>query len=151
MRNWISVVIAWLVIMTLVAPALVPSGMMLARDAGSEDVVITICSGFGSRQVIMNLVSGEIRDPRGTLTASGPDANNMPADAPNDRDFVQCPLCLINDTGDVAAIRSRCNDRRRRHLRTRHFRCSTARPRDPPSPKRTSCHRLNEIRPHLTV
>ena len=54
--------IALFAILLLLVPALLPQGMMLARDNALGQIEITLCSGIGGRNVWLDLDTGRFSD-----------------------------------------------------------------------------------------
>ncbi|XOV89947.1 MAG: hypothetical protein ACFHX7_08670 [Pseudomonadota bacterium] len=88
--------IAQFIVLLLLVPALVPQGMMLARNAQTDTVEITICSGFNSRTVWLDLETGALIDPSGKLSlpVSTAAADHLPADDPSAASSSLCPFAL---------------------------------------------------------
>jgi hypothetical protein len=55
-------VITQFAILLLLVPALLPQGMMMARDNALGQIVITMCSGVGGRNVWLDLDTGRFSD-----------------------------------------------------------------------------------------
>ncbi len=79
--------------LALVLAALLPSGTMLARNAETGLIEITICSGAGSRSVLFNPETGDYIDDRGAL--SNDTAEHGTGDLEDGR---LCPYALAGAT-----------------------------------------------------
>ncbi len=120
-RRTLNKTIAQFATMLLLVSALLPQGMMLARNAQTGLVEITICSGFDSRTVLLDVNSGALIDPAGRLSLPvstaldstaldstaldiATQSDTDPADEHPDSASELCPFALAGAVALVLAI-----------------------------------------------
>lgn len=93
--NTSNSLIARLAALVIALAALLPQGTMLARDAQSGLIEITICSGVSSRTVLFNPETGEYVDEQGPLNhlASDDDNQHFEVETPKS----PCPFAVGGD------------------------------------------------------
>jgi hypothetical protein len=69
-------------LMAMVVRALVPAGYMFAPTQDHRFITVTLCSGHGPTELVMDLTTGAVVDPGSTNQNDAPSKNAPSADAP---------------------------------------------------------------------
>lgn len=69
-------------LLAMAVRALVPAGYMFAPTQDHRFIAVTLCSGHGPAEVVMDLTTGAVVDPASTNQNDAPSKNAPSADAP---------------------------------------------------------------------
>ncbi len=81
-QNGFAHALAAFALLAMVVRALVPAGYMFAPSQDHRFITVTVCSGYGPGEALIDLTTGAIVDPGSTHDSDAPSKKAPHADAP---------------------------------------------------------------------